>query len=429
MSTITKLGAGKGAVIESVEDYRHQLKRSILMPLHDLRPNEMRSVLVVVTRVSAVKKSQGTDYVLSLQVADPTVGYDSSVLVSIFRRSAETMPDVRGPGDILYLESAKTELFGGQCHLCSNFSTCWQVHHHDTPTDGLHPLLAYLRGWWLARGACDPAALASLPCAASAAALDDSTTTAAANPVAPPAHPPPAGNPKVSNNPPNTCFQTQYFKLIRDFEAGRFGDIIVELVHVEPPVADPFFVGHQMQRCLVTDYTANPLLSLAGDIPAAKRVGGRRLAWCEVHEVDKINKMPALLPSRAYWMRGVRGVQSPAHGLALDVRLHATYQRTILVMEIDDDHPDLEPLKERRRTVLAANDLPPQMPPSLPPLTMHKLSLAERSSAAPAPPSWVAGTAVTPIASIYADQQVSRHRDGPLGPGDGTCAPPAGAGR
>ncbi|KAJ2759285.1 hypothetical protein IWQ56_005777, partial [Coemansia nantahalensis] len=124
--TITKLGAGKGAVIESVEDYRHQLKRSILMPLHDLRPNEMRSVLAVVTRVSAVKKSQGTDYVLSLQVADPTVGYDSSVLVSIFRRSAETMPDVRGPGDILYLESAKTELFGGQCHLCSNFSTCWQ---------------------------------------------------------------------------------------------------------------------------------------------------------------------------------------------------------------------------------------------------------------------------------------------------------------
>ncbi|KAJ1717992.1 hypothetical protein LPJ61_006971, partial [Coemansia biformis] len=289
MCTITALGADSGVVIESASDYLRQLQRNMLLPLRKLQPSMLMSAIAVVAKVGNVAKAPGECLQLPLHVVDPTIGRGNPVPVSIFRRSLETMPDIRGPGDILYLEAAMTNVVEGQCHIFNNFGTLWQIHHHSTPVDGRHPILEYLRNWWQETEASD-AAEGQLPLQTSQAALGgeasdtdthvgpvaerdeanvnaalninnrtlslvvDTTTATAAVPAAvlavAPLRPPPPLPTDSPKAPPTAIsrFQTPYLKRICDFEPGRFGDVIVEVLHVEPPVDDTEYFGHEMQR-------------------------------------------------------------------------------------------------------------------------------------------------------------------------------------
>ncbi|KAJ2715933.1 hypothetical protein H4S00_004698 [Coemansia sp. D1744] len=104
-----------------------------------------------------------------------------------------------------------------------------------------------------------------------------------------------------------------------------------------------------MQRCLVTDYSENPLLTNT-DIMNT-RVVGNRAAWLTVHQIDKLNKMPTLVAGQKYWMRNVRGASS-TRGLHLVLAPHTRFPRTIMVVEVEDSHPDLAPMMERRKRML-----------------------------------------------------------------------------
>ncbi|KAJ2567882.1 hypothetical protein GGH12_000013 [Coemansia sp. RSA 1822] len=105
-----------------------------------------------------------------------------------------------------------------------------------------------------------------------------------------------------------------------------------------------------MQRCLVTDYSENPLLSVT-DIRLDTPVVGNRLAWLTVHQIDKLNKMPNLVAGKKYWMRNVRGASS-TRGLHLVVSPHTRFPRTIMVVEVEDSHPDLAPMMDRRQRMM-----------------------------------------------------------------------------
>ncbi|KAJ2078408.1 hypothetical protein H4R24_004491, partial [Coemansia sp. RSA 988] len=108
MSEITAWRTSRASAIESIDDYRDQLRSIMLLPLQDLRPNLITSVVVVVVKVGTAMSTKGTDFMLQLRVADPTIGVDNTMPLSIFRRTASSMPDIRGPGDIIYLEAVKT---------------------------------------------------------------------------------------------------------------------------------------------------------------------------------------------------------------------------------------------------------------------------------------------------------------------------------
>ncbi|KAJ2146411.1 hypothetical protein IW142_002113 [Coemansia sp. RSA 564] len=268
MDGISALGAGTGTAIHTLSDYRHHLKRNMIQALDTIQANQITTLLFVVSKLDPIQKTLGTDYVLPLWAIDPTAS--NPIRVSIYRRSVESMPDVRGPGDIVYFEGAKTGLKDGKC-VYNNFSTRWQVLHGGQ--NGGHEVL--------------------------------------------------------------------------DFD--KFSDLLLEVLHVLPREQESPTYGGMMQRCLVTDYSENPLLTNTDIMDT--RVVGNRAAWLTVHQIDKLNKMPTLVAGQKYWMRNVRGASS-TRGLHLVLAPHTRFPRTIMVVEVEDSHPDLAPMMERRKRML-----------------------------------------------------------------------------
>ncbi|KAJ2826612.1 hypothetical protein IWW50_002277 [Coemansia erecta] len=377
MDGITALGACNDAVISTVTDYRHHLKRNMLLPLQDLRANLITTLLVVVVRLGHAKPSRGTDYVLPLWVADPTISPSAPVPVSIFRRSVDLMPKISGPGDIVYLEGVKTGMLGSQYCVVSNFITRWQIHHATAGVEEQHPLLAYMRRWWLQAGTDQP----------TGSLVDGGTEGSVDQPIEPQspvggalgnASPLPGLRSAATQNTPisqhtvsmaqqttpaaqqstaivpqgsASRFNNMYLKKISDMCYDKFADLLLEVLHVGPLEPESSAYGGQMQQCVVTDYTENALLAAVNGVRVDPPVPGRQLAWCTVHQIDRLNKMPPLVAGGKYWMRNVRGAGAGA-GLRLVVSPHVRFPRTIMVIRLEDEHPDLAPMAERRRLVL-----------------------------------------------------------------------------
>ncbi|KAJ2801255.1 hypothetical protein H4R20_003746, partial [Coemansia guatemalensis] len=410
MSKITALNARGNGAIESIADYKDQLKSSMLLSLQDLRPNLITSVVLVVVKVGDVMMTKGTDYMLQLRVADPTTGVNNTMPLSIFRRTASSMPDIRSPGDIMYLEAVKTNQVEQDCHLYNSFHTSWQVHNYSVSVEDTSPIIQYLRQWWQGTSMCtlrkSPAKVAAPPASdhvndgtftnndmdisedharriengngASAGVLN--SNGAISNPIADNTHPLAVAASAVSAAPRNTNhtmavtpvapqaqvnytspivsttsrFNSQYRRLISEMEPGRHGDLVVEVLHVEPPAPDNNFFGDKMQRCVVTDYTESPLFSDSSRMPVDLAIRGQRLAWCTIHQVDRINKMPQLQKYGKYWLRGAKCVYAGNGNVGFAVQIHPKYMRTILVIQIEDGDAALEPLNARRQEVLQA---------------------------------------------------------------------------
>ncbi|KAJ2127101.1 hypothetical protein GGF48_003402 [Coemansia sp. RSA 921] len=144
-------------------------------------------------------------------------------------------------------------------------------------------------------------------------------------------------------------FNTAYLKQISNVSFDKFSDLLLEVLHVLPREQESPTYGGMMQRCLVTDYSENPLLTNTDIMDT--RVVGNRAAWLTVHQIDKLNKMPTLVAGQKYWMRNVRGASS-TRGLHLVLAPHTRFPRTIMVVEVEDSHPDLAPMMERRKRML-----------------------------------------------------------------------------
>ncbi|KAJ2126355.1 hypothetical protein IW147_000103 [Coemansia sp. RSA 720] len=273
MDGISALGAGVGTAIHSLSDYRHHLKRNMIQPLDNIQPNQITTLLFVVSKLGPVTKSTGTDYILPLWAIDPTT--TNLIRVSIYRRSVESMPNVRSPGDIVYFEGAKTGVKDGK------------FAQQITP---------------------------------------------------------------IAKQKSTSRFNTAYLKQVCDVSFDKFSDLLLEVLHVLPREQESPTYGGMMQRCLVTDYSENPLLSVT-DIRLDTPVVGNRLAWLTVHQIDKLNKMPNLVAGKKYWMRNVRGASS-TRGLHLVVSPHTRFPRTIMVVEVEDSHPDLAPMMDRRQRMM-----------------------------------------------------------------------------
>ncbi|KAJ2776479.1 hypothetical protein H4R18_005648 [Coemansia javaensis] len=394
---ITALGAGDGTAIATEQDYRHQLRRSMLTPLRDLQASRIISAIFVVVAVEVPRVTRGNDYLLALHAADPTTSRSDPVLVSIFRRSIEALPDIRTPGDIVYLDSVKPMMYRGRLTIFSHFSTYWQIHRCDAPVAGLHPIIAHLRAWWQG-----PDAASDPPRHQPRAAPD------------PPSHQPRAAavsatatmqSPATMTHPASRI-KSHYSRQMCDMEPDRFGDMVVEVVHVEPREGDSEFPGHMMQRCLVTDYTPNAQLQAPRGVPAASRIDGQCLAWCTIHQVDKINRMPPLEANRCYWMRGVKALRSYNHGMVLVLKIHPSFQRTILVGTMEDGHPDLAPLKARQQSMLRPPPSP-ALPGAMELASPLPVARGGGDNDAAAAAKDTSSAAVTPIAAIHASQQLN----------------------
>ncbi|KAJ2318736.1 hypothetical protein IWW52_002380 [Coemansia sp. RSA 2704] len=424
MSDFGTLGESS-VVITSLRDYRNQLKRSMVLPLCDLRPNLIATLLVVVTSVGVVKLSHGTDYLLPLRVADPTLGKDESTPVSIFCKTHASMPDIRAPGDLVLFTQIKTNMLGSDCCAYNTYFSRWQVLHKEEAADQ-HPLLAFLRRWWANPEAPLAAETPWMPGARIGAVRDGGSACETDSTQTP--------TKAIVPNGSSSRFNSRYLGLVSEMSFDKFSDLLLEVVHVMPLEDEPPEFGGRKQRCLVTDYTENPLLSVVSDIRLDPPISGRRLVWCTVHQIDRINKMPVLRPGAHYWMRNVRGARG-GNGLILVVSPHRTYPRTIMVIELEDEHPDLHPMIDRRRQML---ECPGQPPPSMventveydldfgtdipisspePPATQPNIQhntprRAPQSMQAGAQKSttlaaWATAATITPVSTIHTSQQLN----------------------
>ncbi|KAJ2503590.1 hypothetical protein GGH96_000150 [Coemansia sp. RSA 1972] len=335
MDGISALGASTGTAIHTLSDYRYHLKRNMIQPLDTIQANQYTTLLFVVSKLDPVTKSTGTDYILPLWAIDPTLSSDP-ICVSIYRRSVESMPDVRGPGDIVYLEGAKTGLKGGKCCVYNHFNTRWQVLHAGEGE--AHEVLEYMRAWW--KGCQASNVQQTTP------VVQHNTPTVQQTTIVQQITP-------IAKQKSTSRFNTAYLKQICNVSFDKFGDLLLEVLHVLPREQESPTYGGMMQRCLVTDYSENPLLTNTDIMDT--RVAGNRVAWLTVHQIDKLNKMPTLVAGKTYWMRNVRGASS-TRGLHLVVSPHTRFPRTIMVVEVEDSHPDLAPMMERRKRMMDSVD-------------------------------------------------------------------------
>ncbi|KAJ2448223.1 hypothetical protein EV183_005548 [Coemansia sp. RSA 2336] len=268
----------------------------------------------------------------------------------MYIQGVENMPDIRSPGDIVELYHFKTELLNNDCSIYSiNSSFCTVYHAKDV--DDTKPLLACLRQWWQA----EAGELANIPndtpnADSTAEECGNSNGLNGGHSIQPPTKSAPARDIVLQNS--ISRFNLRYLKSISDMHGDKFGDLFVEVLHIMPPEDESPEFGGRKQRCLVTDYSENPLLPLISNIQFDPPVTGHRVAWCTFHQIDRLNKMPTLKLKGKYWMRNVRAVNSNS-GLYLTVSPHRQYPRTVMVIEVEDEHPDLDAFNARRQQMLA----------------------------------------------------------------------------
>ncbi|KAJ2891302.1 hypothetical protein GGI21_005897, partial [Coemansia aciculifera] len=254
---IKNLGFSSGAAIESTEDYRSQLGRTILSPLSDLTVNAHPDVLFVVSSFEEAKPTNGTDFKKAMRCTDPTLGNARETVTWISFLPAHKMPLVTSIGDIVYLEQVKVQEFGGRSQLLSNYKSRWDIVPANRNVDDLHPLVQYLREWWTRAQNFES------PVRAPAAVYVDSGV------------------------------KSQYLKQIFELsDSTRYADLLVEILHVRESDRP------NARLCLVTDYSENNQLHDVVDVHTYPRVTGKRLMWCTID--GDIPGMPDIVPNHFY---------------------------------------------------------------------------------------------------------------------------------
>ncbi|KAJ1870440.1 hypothetical protein LPJ55_004651 [Coemansia sp. RSA 990] len=351
MAADSASSTGDGAAaFRSIQDYKSYIHQAGGLTLDDMQPNLITTLTVVVASVGKVRRGKSTDYLLPIRVTDPTVGRDTTFPLCIFNQSIEDMPDIRSPGDIVELHGFKTGLLNNDCSIYNkNSSFCTVYHANDI--DDTKPLLARLRQWWQA-GTDELPNIPNDPPNTNSMAKDfsDPNGLNSDHSLQSPTKSTPAQVIVPQNS--KSRFNLKYLKSISDMYGDKFGDLFIEILHIMPLEDESPEFGGRKQRCLVTDYSENPLLPLINDIQFDPPVIGHRVAWCTFHQIDKLNKMPTLKHRRKYWMRNVRAVNSGS-GLYLTVSPHKHYPRMVMVIEVEDEHPNLTAFNARRQQMLA----------------------------------------------------------------------------
>ncbi|KAJ2003085.1 hypothetical protein H4R26_003259 [Coemansia thaxteri] len=305
--------------IHSVDDYVLQLHRNLLHPLRDAASTNMPNLLVLVSSYTEPTRSSGTDYKMVLRTLDPTLPSGDTVTLMIFRKSTNEMPDIRSAGDILYLESVKVQTFNGRDQLITNYSTKWEVLHAQQEVDSLHPIFRYLRESW--------------------------------GPQATP------GSFTVSS-PVGANLSSKYLKQVHQLDAStQYADLLVELLHIAAPTQSAGTLG-SVVKCLVTDYSENPLLHEVSTLTNPK-VQGKRLLWCTIHRPASIPALPELKANAKYRLRGAKILYTSGMGLTVEVAPNEKFPNTRVVHQVQDSLPDLKPLLKRRAKCLISESTVP----------------------------------------------------------------------
>ncbi|KAJ1821399.1 hypothetical protein GGH91_001361 [Coemansia sp. RSA 2671] len=338
-----------GSPVASVPEYVEQLHDHGLVALKELAPGAASMVCVVSNFIPAARTS-GTDFKMVVRVSDPTMLSNDTVTFVVFRELG-AMPDIRGAGDVLYLEDVKVQEFSGKPQLVSKHSTIVEVLHSGDSVDDLLPLFSYLR-----RGSG------------------------------------PQGVPQ--------SVRSEYLKSVSELgENTRYVDLLVELLHVRP--ASHF--SRPALRCVVTDYTENPLLH---DVEVHTGVPGSRCLWCTVIGPGDIPGLPELVVGHFYRLRGAKVVVDRMDGLVVSIERNDKFPKTKVVNEVVRGLPELGALLTRReqcknrvsRPMLIDTTAPPTLIPAPP--TVSAIPAAPIPAAiAPAEPEFVAAD-VTPISAI-----------------------------
>ncbi|KAJ2552398.1 hypothetical protein EV175_003330 [Coemansia sp. RSA 1933] len=300
--------------LQTPRDYAAALQRAMLQPVDGVgsMQGDYVSVLAVVVAFEKPVKSKGSDYVMRLRIMDPTVPAGGQPLaLTVFRARTEDMPDVRAAGDIIYFDTAKVTVFGSRAQLISNNRSQWDiVHTAEHPRDE-HPLVVYLRKWWMDGGG-------------------GGWTMGTGEVESPGA--------KLASGRSN-----KYLRTMSEVQGQPFADMYLEVVQVADSSTnigiDDVFPGQPQMtdriQCLVTDYTTNPLINTSDP----SNTNGH-CAWLTVFEPRSINRMPRIEVGGVYWMRSVRAEYSDIHGLTLRLSSSTMYPNTILVVRVppDDEH-------------------------------------------------------------------------------------------
>ncbi|KAJ2066856.1 hypothetical protein GGI08_001665 [Coemansia sp. S2] len=293
-----------GLVISTPDEFSQHLQDNGIQSIRSLIPNTMGTILCTVSNFSPAVKSSGTDHKLVVRLTDPTLPRGETVTWMTFR-NIHNMPNIKSAGDIVYLENVKVQEFSGKPQLLSNYSTRWEVLSIDQDTEGLNPIFKYLRDWWQGGGI---------------------STQSPVQPIV-------AG-------------RKQYLKNVSDLDDNsRFPDLLVQLIHIRDAEPSAAHVRSAL-RCLVTDYTENPLLH---DVEIPTPVRGKRLLWCIINNPDDIPGLPELQINHYYRIRGAKVVVDRREGLIVVVERNAIYPKTRVVNEVTAGLPELRELVERSK--------------------------------------------------------------------------------
>ncbi|KAJ1645253.1 hypothetical protein LPJ64_003153 [Coemansia asiatica] len=350
--------------ISGSTEFTEHLFANHLTPLSGLTPTDrLASLVVVVSSLGKVNKSfNGMDFYMSLRIVDPTIcpvnptGGQNSIAITVFKPSIEELPKIDGPGDILFLDNVQVNDFQGKITLAARRACRWNIINSSQELEpSLHPMVGYLREWWLQIKLSDPT-LFSTSSSTSHTTNDTTTITTAAaaaaassgviSNVIPSSSSFPVASlqPMVQNLSHNSsATKNKYLRTVSEIHPEMYPDLLLEILTMDPPQTDTH--GRVLKhRCLATDYTECP--TLVSDIYS--NIPGRRVIALEFLEPDTMPKMPLLAVGKIYRLRHTHVVRDDEWGMCVRVSRDEKYPRTVIVVEVSPYSEDLKLHFERK---------------------------------------------------------------------------------
>ncbi|KAI8822242.1 uncharacterized protein EV422DRAFT_526179 [Fimicolochytrium jonesii] len=341
----------------TVRSYRDLVEKVGTSCLADLSPGKIVVIYAVVTSFKPPRKTNGTDHVLNVSLADPSLSSSRAddLGVNIFHRREE-LPAILGTGQVLKLR-VKVQMYNNKMQgLNPKFDSYLAETLEDATARSLgeREILASLRDWWAAESA-----------------------------------PLPHGIPAATNPIPRPMLQGKRPTLQIDQvkTANHFCDMFAQVVYLYPVAPN----GQQITT-LLTDYTENLDLGLPDSLPPSICIPATTsLLACTLWD-EHVERMQNVQAGTFIFLRNLR-IKPGRFGL--EAAMHGTRQpgeSKYGVTVLDADDPGLEALHNRKELLLASFNRDRSSRPTSPP-----------SMILPPPPP-LAAKPFTPLSSVIASR-------------------------
>lgn len=202
------------------------------------------NIIGVVTDVIPPTKSRGTDYMCTFTLADAS--FSDGLHVRFFRPEMESLPKVKGTGDVVILRSIKIQSYRGMTIGLAKWTTTWLVYSADSIPQQAPSKFSQIK--YEKDPRASPLSTAEILYAISLCNSQDRSTfrTIINTSVKEP-------NNRVSEATPVIPPQRrEKFSLIKDVQIDNFYDLVGQVVKIYP--------SNGCAELSITDYTSNQLL-------------------------------------------------------------------------------------------------------------------------------------------------------------------------